>query len=186
MGLLDFLRRGPKSKRCVRCGERAAHGYSRAAESKPSEIAPLCLQCLAQQLHTDYSSFAGRAEVIAPAPKLPCYVFQNRGFLRSISSIVHTELEAQFSQLQLCAVCRVPAHCLWFESGGLSLDTFEQVLEKGLQPTILVWGNPPPLPLCGKCTAERICKALQANGMEFFEICSPHDTQEGIVLPMAY
>jgi len=33
--------------------------------------------------------------------------------------------------------------------------------------------------LCARC-------GQQAGDFEFFEICSPHDEQEGLVLPTAY
>jgi len=71
------------------------------------------------------------------------------------------------------------------QSQGLTIETFGDVLEKGPERTLLSCGNPPES-LCGTCTATRIGKRLQAGDLEFFEVCSPHDKQEGLVLPMAY
>jgi len=186
MGLLNFLKHGPSKKKCARCGQRAAHGYSLAAESDPRQITPLCLTCLITQLSNDYSGFRGRAIVIAPAPNLPCYVFRDLEFLRAVSADSVRAVRDELAQLTTCADCKASAHCIWVESQGLTPDTFDRVFEKGPRSTVFTWGNPPPMPFCGSCTAERLCKALQADGFEYFELCSPHHEQEGIVMPMAY
>jgi hypothetical protein len=174
MGFLDFLKRGP-GKRCARCGGPAAHGYSLKSESDSSRITPLCVPCLIDQLQRDYVDFRGRAIVIAPAPGLPCYVFRDREIPSSLRQ-----------QIVTCADCEGQARCLWIESRGLTIENFEDVLEKGPERTLLTWGNPAMRSLCGTCTAKRIGKNLQAGGLEFFEVCSPHDQEEGIVIPMAY
>jgi len=70
-------------------------------------------------------------------------------------------------------------------SQGLTMENFGDVLESGPEQTLLSWGNVAES-LCGTCTAARIGKGLQAGDFEFFEVCSPHDSQEGLVLPMAY
>lgn len=175
MGLLDFLKRSPRKKKCARCGQQASHGYSLVAESHPKQITPLCLACLIAQLRHDYAGFRGRAIVVAPATGLPCYVFRDQ------------ELSAPMLQaIGICSDCKAQAHCLWMQSRGLTIETFGDVLEKGPERTLLSWGNPAAESLCGACTATRIGKNLQAGDFEFFEICSPHDEQEGLVLPMAY
>jgi hypothetical protein len=186
MGLLNFLKRGPSKKKCARCGQRAAHGYSPTVESDPRQITPLCLICLTAQLSIDYSAFRGRAIVIAPAPNLPCYVFRDLEFLLAISADSARAVRDELAQPSLCADCKASAHCLWVESQGLTPDTFDQVLEKGPRSTVFTWGNPPPAPLCGKCTAQRLTKTLLADGFEYFDLCSPHYEQQGIVMPMAY
>lgn len=175
MGLLDLLKRGPRKKQCARCGQQAAHGYSQVAESDPKQITPLCLTCLIKQLGQDYADFRGRAIVIAPAAGLPCLVFREQ---RIASPLLQ--------QIDICANCNSQARCLWVHSQGLTIDTFGGVLEKGPEQTLLTWGNPSAESLCGTCTAARIGQRLQTGDFEFLEVCSPHDTQEGLVLPMAY
>ena len=120
MGLLDFLKRGPRKKQCARCGGQAAHGYSQMAESDPKQITPLCLTCLIKQLRIDYADFRGHAVVVAPATGLPCYVFREQ----RISSPL-------LEQVGICADCNAQARCLWVHSQGLTIDTFGDVLEKG-------------------------------------------------------
>jgi hypothetical protein len=186
MGLLDFLRRGPRKKKCVRCGQQAAHGYSPVAESDAKQITPLCLSCLIEQLRHDYAEFRGHAAVIAPAVGLPCYVFRNLGFLRDTTPECEQLSVALLEQITICADCQAPARCLWIESRGLTIESFGDVIEKGPQSTRLTWGNPAPTSLCGKCTAERIGNRLQTGSFEFFEVCSPHLDEQGLVLPMAY
>ena len=175
MGLLNFLKRNPRKKQCARCGQRAAHGYSQEAESDSNQIMPLCLTCLTEQLRQDYANFRGRAVVIAPAAGLPCYVFREQ---RISSSFLQ--------RIDICADCKAQARCLWMRSRGLTIETSGEVLEKGPELTLLTWGNPAPVSLCGACTAKRISECLKSDDFEFFEICSPHNDQEGIVIPMAY
>ena len=174
VGLLDFLKRG-RRKECARCGQQAAHGYSQIAESDSKQITPLCLSCLIDQLSRDYAEFRGRALVIAPAAGLPCYIFREQGIS---SDLLH--------KIDICADCNEQAHCLWMHSQGLTIETFGDVLGKEPERTLLTWGNPAPTPLCGVCTAKCIGKSLQEDGLEFFEVCSPHSEQEGMVVPMAY
>jgi hypothetical protein len=174
MGLLDFLKRGPRRKQCARCGQQAAHGYSQVAESNAKQITPLCLSCLVEQFRHDYADFRGRAVVIAPAAGLPCYVFREQ----KISSPL-------LQRIDICSDCKAPARCLWMPSQGLTIENFGVVLEKGPEQTLLTLGNVAES-LCGTCAAARIGKELQAGNFEFFEVCSPHDQQEGLVLPMAY
>ena len=185
MGMLNFLKRGPRKKRCARCGRGAAHGYSKHAESEAHEIEFLCLSCLETQLRTDYQEYRGRVVVVEPAAGLPCYVFQDREHLRSFSSELDLDIDALLNQIKTCHNCAAPARCMWIGSKGISLETFEDVLRKGPRQTILMWGNS-EVSLCGKCASEKIGEALRSGDFEFFEISSPHATQEGIVLPMAY
>ncbi len=175
MGFLGFLKRSPRKKECARCGQQAAHGYSQVAESDAQQITPLCLTCLVKQLRRDYAEFRGHAVVIAPAAGLPCYVFREQKLPSPL-----------LSQIDICADCKAQARCLWMQSQGLTIETFGDVLEKGPAQTLFTWGNPAAESLCGKCTAARIGKRLQAGDLEFLEVCSPHDRQEGLVLPMAY
>jgi hypothetical protein len=182
MALFDFLKRDPRKKKCARCEQHAVHGYSQAAESDVKQILPLCLDCLRIQLQQDYSEFNGWAVVIAPAAGLPCYVFRDRNYLRSIGS----DIDASSPQSDICILCGSRACCSWIESKGITIEIFGEVIEKGPLNALLAWGNPPPRSLCGRCTSEHVMKALQQEGMSFFEISSPHGTQEGVVLPMAY
>jgi hypothetical protein len=127
------------------------------------------------QLRRDYADFRGHAVVIAPTAGLPCYVFREQ---RIPSPLLQP--------IDICADCKAQARCLWMQSQGLTIETFSDVLEKGPEQTLLPWGNPAGESLCGTCTATRMGKRLQAGDLEFFEVCSPHDGQEGLVLPMAY
>jgi hypothetical protein len=175
MDLLNFLKHGPRKKRCARCGRQAAHGYSQVAESDPKQVVPLCLTCLSEQLRRDYEEFRGRAIVIEPATGLPCYVFREQRISSPLLQQIHT-----------CAECKAQACCLWMQSQGLTLQTFSEILDGEPERTLLSWGNPGAESLCGRCIAMRIGKRLQAGDLEFFEVCSPHDGQEGLVLPTAY
>ena len=176
MSILDFLKRGLRKKQCARCGQPAPHGYSKKAESDSKQIVPMCLTCLIDQLNRDYLGFRGHAVVIAPTAGLPCYAFREQ----KVSS-------ALLQKIDICADCKSsPARCLWIQAQGLTIETFSDVLEKGPEKTLLTWGNPVPKALCGACTAKYVGKNLQQSGLEFFEVCSPHEDQEGIVLPMAY
>ena len=154
--------------------QQAAHGYSQVAESDPKQIAPLCLACLIEQLRRDYADFRGRAIVIAPAAGLPCYVFREQKISSSL-----------LQRIGICADCKAQARCLWMHSQGLTSENFGDVLENGPEQTLFTWGNVAES-LCGRCTATRVGKQLQAGDFEFFEVCSPHNGQEGLVLPMAY
>ncbi len=186
MSLLDFLKRGPRKKLCARCGHGAAHGYSRHAESDAKEITFLCLSCLAEQLQSDYAAFRGRAVVVEPAAGLPCYVFRDRQYLNSLSPTLDRDINALLSRIELCSDCKAPANCLWIGSKGISIETFGEVLKRGPSQTLLTWGNSETASQCGKCLSARISKDLRSGNYEFFEICSPHDTEEGLVMPMAY
>lgn len=189
MALLDFLRRDPRKKPCARCGQPSFHGYSKAAESKISQITPLCTSCLNSQLQKDYGEFLGRAIVVRPAAGLPCYVFRNREFFRSLSSSpsgLLDELDDLLHEIVNCRDCGQTAHCLWIESEGLTRETQDELLANGLRKTLTAWGNPQRTPLCGACTVRRMSENLRSNGASYIEVCSPHATDEGIVLPMGY
>jgi hypothetical protein len=164
---LDFLKRGPRKKQCSRGGQQAAHGYSQSAEPEANQIEPLCVARLTQQLHRDYSNFSGHAIVVAPAAGLPCYVFREQRIPPSMLSRIGT-----------CQDCQSQGRSLWIQSHGLTIENFDDVLKKSPEQTLLTWGNPAAVSLCGTCSA--------TADMEFFEICSPHNAQEGFVLPMAY
>jgi hypothetical protein len=186
MGLLDFLKRSPRNRLCAHCGQRAAHGYSEAAEADSKRIAPLCLACLVVQLRKDYGEFHGRAIVVAPAVGTPCYVFRELSSLQGESSEASGDFALLLRQIEGCTDCKKSASCLWIGSRGLTLETFSSVLEMGPRKTLLSWGNPAPVSLCGLCTAGRIARSMSEDAYEFFEVCTPHQDQQGIVLPMAY
>lgn len=188
MGFLDFFSR-PRKKHCARCGQVAIHGYSRAAESCAKDITPLCVSCLDSQLLIDYRDFGGRAVLIAPAIGVPCYVFRNRECLRSISpdsAGLYRELDQLLSTVQDCSDCGTEAHCLWIQSKGLNGKTFDDIIKIGVGNTLLAWGNPQPLSLCGVCSARRIAECLRDERLSYSEVCSPQGTEQGVVLPMAY
>ena len=186
MGLLDFLKRSPRKKQCARCGNVAAHGYSAAAESDRTQITPLCLECLLRKLRHDYEEHHGRALVIEPAPFLPCYVFRDLEYLRSVSADLAREVISLLHAEGQCVSCKGNSSYSWVGSRGITAETFSEVLEKGPKRTLLTWGNPAPVRLCGKCVVDRIGRVLQAGDFEYFEVCSPRGNDDGVVIPMAY
>lgn len=127
--------------------------------------------------------------MIQPASGLPCYVFRDREYLRKISPEtpqLDREVWDRLQEKRTCRDCAGAARYLWVESKGLSSETFEEILKSGLAKTLLTWGNPPPLSVCGKCTVKRIAQVLDGTGYSYVEVCSPRGSDEGIVLPMAY
>ncbi|MBZ5683372.1 MAG: hypothetical protein LAO24_25105 [Acidobacteriia bacterium] len=177
------------NRSCARCGAAARHGYSQKAESAQKDIEPLCVSCLPAQLEQDYSAYQGRVLVVQPVSDLPCYVFRDREHLKWVSPEAQDldhEIQNLLGRVGQCKDCGHPGHCLWIESRGLDSKTLEVVLKRGLAKTILAWDNPPPISLCGECSAKRISQSLRGEGFSYLEVCSPHGVEEGIVLPMGY
>jgi hypothetical protein len=187
---LRLLHGGTPGKRtCARCGAAALHGYSQKAESEHKNIEPICLACLLKQLEQDYAAYQGRTVVVQPVSNVPCYVFRDRGYLQWVSpDAQHLDHEVHnlLAQIGPCADCGNAAHCLWIESRGLDGKTVEVVLKRGLAKTLLAWGNPRPVSLCGECTVRHISQSLRGEGFSYMEVCSPHGTEEGVVVPMEY
>jgi len=183
-----FLSGGASRKRtCARCGAAPQHGYSRKAESAHQDVEPLCAACLLQQLERDYAEYRGRAVVLQPVSDVPCYVFRNREYLQWVSpdaQHLDQDVGSLLEQIGRCSDCGEAAQCMWIESRGLDGKTFEVVLKRGLAKTLLAWGNPPPVSLCGKCAVKRIAEGLR--GFSYAEVCSPRGTDEGVVIPMGY
>jgi hypothetical protein len=141
------------------------------------------------QLEQDYSAYRGSAVVIQPVAEFPCFVFRDRTYLRSISlesSELDHEVGDLVGEMSQCKQCGDPGRCLWIESRGLNDKTFGTVIQHGIARTLLAWGNPAPIPLCGKCSVKRIGQSLRGEGFSYIEVRSPHGTDEGIVLPMGY
>jgi hypothetical protein len=187
---LRLLRGGASRKRlCARCGAAAQHGYSLKAESEHQNLEPLCLACLLKQLEQDYGAYRGRAVILQPASDVPCYVFRDRDYLQWVSpdaQYLDNEVQNLLDQIGQCKGCGNAAQCMWIESRGLDGKTVEVVLKRGLAKTLLAWGNLPPVALCGKCAVKRIAESLRGEGFSYIEVCSPHGTDEGIVMPMGY
>ena len=183
-----FLRGGTSRKRaCARCGAAPQHGYSRKAESAHQDIERLCTACLVKQLEQDYAAYRGRAVVLQPVGDVPCYVFRDREYLQWVSpdaQYLDQDVGHLLEQIGRCSDCGEAAHCMWIESRGLEGKTFEIVLKRGLAKTLLAWGNPPAVSLCGKCAVKRIAAGL--GGISYMEVCSPHGMDEGVVIPMGY
>lgn len=178
-----------KKKSCARCGAGARHGYSPKAESARLDIEPLCVSCLLAQLEQDYAAYRGRVVVLQPVSDLPCYVFRDRDYLQWVSpdaQHLDHEVEGLLKQIGACSNCGQAARCMWVESRGLDGKTFEVILKRGLAKTVLAWGNPAPVSLCGKCAVKRISHSLGGESFSYIEVCSPHGTDEGAVLPMGY
>src|SRR5206468_5834667 len=75
-GFFRRKRHSPIGKLCSSCQAQAGYGYSERPETDAENIRPMCLKCLVRQLRHDYTSFAGRALVVAPVSGPPVYVFQ--------------------------------------------------------------------------------------------------------------
>jgi hypothetical protein len=187
---LRLLRSGASRKRlCARCGAAARHGYSLKAESEHQNIEPLCLACLLKQLEQDYAAYRGRAVILQPVSDVPCYVFHDREYLQWVSpdaQYLDVDVGNLLDQIKPCSACGDAAQCMWVETRGLDAKTFEVVLKRGLIKTLLAWGNPPPVALCGKCAGKRIAESLRGEEFSYTEVCSPHGTDEGVVIPMGY
>ena len=183
-----LLRGGASRKRtCARCGAAPQHGYSRKAESAHQDIEPLCGACLIKQLEQDYAAYRGRAVVLQPVGDVHCYVFRDREYLQWVSpDAQHLDHDVGnlLERIGQCGDCGEAAHCMWIESRGLDGKTFEIVLKRGLAKTLLAWGNPAAVSLCGKCVVKRIAAGL--GGISYIEVCSPHGEDEGVVIPMGY
>jgi hypothetical protein len=179
-----YLRKGQSRKTCTNCGSPSQFGYSREAESELENIVNLCFACLVKKMTDDYESYEGRALVIQPAAGFPCYVFQTSS--RWPDSKLAQEVAEMFSPTdEACNHCDSNAHYLWVSSKGLNPSTFEQVLSHGLSETLLRWGNPRPMSLCGRCCVKAIAKAIEEHRLTFLEVCSPRSAN-GFVIPMGY
>ena len=186
--VLRFFRgRGRKKRACARCGAAPEHGYSQKAESEHKDIEPLCSACLVKQLETDYAAYRGRCVVLQPVGDVPCYVFRDREYLQWVSpdaQHLDQDVGKLLEQIGRCSDCGDAARCMWIESRGLDGKTFEVILKRGLAKTVLGWGNPAAVSLCGKCAVKRIAAGL--GSVSYVEVCSPHGTDEGVVIPMGY
>src|SRR5690348_10817002 len=170
--LAFHLRNRQSHKTCENCGSPSQFGYSRKAESEIEDIVNLCFTCLVKKLTNDYESYEGRALVIQPAAGFPCYVFQTNS--RWPDSKLAKEVAEMFSATdEACNQCGSNAHYLWVSSKGLNPSTFEQVLSNGLSETLLQWGNPRPMSLCGRCCVKAIAMAIEEHRLIFLEVCSP-------------
>lgn len=178
------LRNRQSHKTCANCGSPSEFGYSHEAESELENIVNLCFTCLVKKMTDDYKNYEGRALVIEPAAGFPCYVFQTNS--KWPDSKLAKEVAEMFSATdEACNHCGVNAHYLWVSSKGLNPSTFEQVLSNGLSKTLLRWGNPRPMSLCGRCCVKSIAKAIEEHRLTFLEVCSPRSAN-GFVIPMGY
>jgi hypothetical protein len=96
------------------------------------------------------------------------------------------EVQNLLAGIAQCKDCGNAACCLWIESLGLDGKTFEAVIQHGLAKTLLSSENPQPVSLCGRCTVKRISASLRKDDLSYLEVCSPHGTDEGMVMPMGY
>ena len=183
MKLLDRLfSRKPAS--CVNCGTLARFGYSLQAESDRKDISSVCLSCLRAKLAGDYGEFGNRALVIEPAANLPCYVFQPSSKWKDCKLM--EDAQGMLSKMQdSCGHCGAKANFLWLTSSGLGLENLDELLTKGVEETLLRWGNRSPQPVCGRCCVSFICSSIETHSLTFAEVCGPH-FEDGFVLPMTY
>jgi len=169
---------------CASCGSSSQFGYSNEPESKAEDIVKLCFNCLAAKLADDYMRYESKALVIEPAAGFPCYVFQPKSKWAD-AKLAKDVTEMVSKPDETCNQCGSNAHYLWVASNGLNPATFEQVLSNGLSETLLRWGNPHPMSLCGRCCAKSVAKSIKERGLSFLEVCSPR-SEDGYVIPMGY
>ena len=84
-----------------------------------------------------------------------------------------------------CHDCQGTPQFIWVESAGLTADTFEEVLDRGVTATLLVH-NPPPMCVCAGCCVERIARDLRMRDLSYLEVSPPTGAEAGFVLPMGY
>jgi len=183
MKLLDRLfSRRPAS--CVECGSPSEFGYSLHAETDWKDISRMCRNCLRARLATDYLHFDKRALVIEPAANFPCYVFQPSS--RWGDNRLVREARDLLSRMQnSCGRCGARANFLWIASSGLQPDKQDEFFSKGIEETLLRWGNRPPNPVCAHCCVSLIFSGIEAHGLTFLEVCGPR-SEDGFVVPMGY
>ena len=183
-GTLLHFRRRQSHGTCANCGSSSSFGYSKESESKAEDIVKLCFTCLSAKLAEDYKQFSGKALVIQPAADFPCYVFQPKS--RWADTKLLKEMTEMFSKMgETCSRCASNAHYLWATSNGLVPSNFEKVLSEGLTETLLLWGNPRPVSLCGECCVRQIKKAIEDHRLSYYEVCGPR-SEDGFVIPMGY
>ena len=183
MKLLDrFFSR--KLASCVNCASPGEFGYSLHAESDRKDISSMCLSCLKAKLETDYAQFDKRALVIEPAANLPCYVFQPISRWND-NKLMRDVLDLLSRMRDCCGRCGASANFLWLTSAGLQLDNLDELFSKGVEETLLRWGNRPPHPVCARCCVNLICGSIESHHLTFAEVCGPR-SEDGFVLPMAY
>jgi hypothetical protein len=184
LGVIAYLRRHGKTRRCVNCGAPSRFGFSNHAESAMEDIARLCLNCLKTKLADDYTRFSAHALVIEPAANLPCYVFQPSSKWKDRKLVQETG--KLLSKMETaCHQCGAKANFLWLTSNGLTEDNAENMFTEGVSETLLRWGNSPPCPVCGRCCVDLICKSIESQSLTFLEVCGPR-SEDGFVLPMGY
>jgi len=154
MKLLDrFFSRKPAP--CIKCSSPAEFGYSLHAESDRNDISSMCLNCLKTKLGTDYAQFDKRALVIEPAANLPCYVFQPSSNWKDCQ--LARDTRDMLSRVQgPCGHCGAGANFLWLTSIGLQLENLDELFSKGIEETLLRWGNRPPSTVCARCCVNLI------------------------------
>jgi hypothetical protein len=184
IGTIVYLGRPRKHSLCVGCGAAAQFGYSLHAESDKKDIASVCLSCLMARLAKDYEQFDGRALVIEPAPKLPCYVFQPSSKWKDCKLV--READDLLSKMKnSCSNCGARANFLWLTSNGLQPNNQEKLFDEGLSETLFRWDNSLPRPVCGRCCVKLINSSIESRALTFLEVCGPH-SDTGFVLPMGY
>jgi hypothetical protein len=135
--VLRLTRKKPANKRCARCGAPAMHGYSKAAESAPEDIVPLCVPCLLERLDEDYCTFERHAVVIQPVAELPCYVFRPKS---DWGEPLQAELDTLLAGLQdHCSSCTNPARYLWVNA--LDAGPVANLPQMGITQTLLAPGS---------------------------------------------
>jgi len=84
-----------------------------------------------------------------------------------------------------CGQCGAKANFLWLTSGGLQRDNLDELFSKGIEETLLRWGNHQSHPVCARCCVNHICDSIETHRLTFAEVCSPR-FEDGFVLPMGY
>lgn len=74
---------------------------------------------------------------------------------------------------------------LWLTSSGLQPGNLDELFSKGLEETLLRWGNRPPRPVCARCCVNLIYGSIESHRLTYAEVCGPR-SEDGFVLPMAF
>lgn len=180
--VLRLTRKKPADKLCAGCGAPAMHGYSKAAESAPEDIVPLCVPCLLERLDEDYCTYDGRAVVIQPVAELPCYVFRPKS---DWDEQLRAELDTLLAGLQIhCACCTNPARYLWVNA--LDAGPVANLPQMGITQTLLGPRRARPISLCARCSVQRIGRSLTGQEAGYVEVCGPRGSEDGLVTAIGY
>ena len=180
--VLRLTRKKLENKVCAHCGAPAMHGYSKAAESAPEHIVPLCVPCLLERLDEAYCTYDRHAVVIQPVAELPCYVFRPKS---DWDEQLRAELDTLLAGLQNhCSSCTNPARYLWVNA--LEAGPVAKLPKMGITHTLLATSGARPISLCARCSVQRIARSFAGQEAGYVEVCGPRGGEDGLVTAIGY